>query len=82
MTNIKLYYLSYCPFCKKLKGFLEENKVSFKLIDVTEDLKLKEEIKQQTGHMTFPQLLIEGEFVGDCSYVIENFDTLKEEYKL
>ena len=82
MTNTELYYLSYCPFCKKLKGFLEENKVSFKLIDVTEDLKLKEEIKQKTGHITFPQLLVDGEFVGDCSSTIDNFKDLRKKFNL
>lgn len=82
MSNVELYYLDYCPFCHKLKGFLEEKKVNFKLVDVTNDLKLKEEIKSKTGHQTFPQLIIGGEFIGDCSSTIENFQKLKEEYKL
>lgn len=82
MSNIELYYLSYCPFCHKLKEFLEKKKVKFTLVDVTDDLKLKEDVKSKTGHQTFPQLIVNGEFVGDCSSVIDNFESLKEEYKL
>ncbi|MFP4402526.1 MAG: glutaredoxin family protein [Candidatus Nanoarchaeia archaeon] len=78
----QLYYLSYCPFCHKLKEFLEENDVQFELIDVTDDLKAKEKIKSQTGHRTFPQLVIDDKFIGDCSSVIENFEELQKTYNL
>ena len=80
--NVKLYYLSYCPFCHRLKEFLEEKKIKFELIDVTDNLDLKEEIKSKTGHRTFPQLIIDEKFVGDCSFVIDNFEELKEKYQL
>lgn len=80
--DIKLYYLSYCPFCHRLKEFLEEQNITFDLVDVTDDLDLKEEIKTKTKHPTFPQLIIDDVFVGDCSYVIDNFKNIKEEFKL
>lgn len=80
--NIKLYYLSYCLFCHRLKEFLEEKKINFELVNVTDDLDLKEEIKTKTNHQTFPQLVIDDEFVGDCSSVMDNFEELKEKYQL
>lgn len=80
--DTKLYYLSYCPYCHRLKEFLEEKEVDFKLVDVTDDLDLKEEVKNKTGHKTFPQLVVDEEFVGDCSSVIDNFEELKETYQL
>ncbi len=80
--DVKFYHLSYCPHCHRLKDFLESNNVSFELVDVTENLDLKQEIKNKTGHQTFPQFIIDGEFVGDCSSTIENFEELKEKYNL
>ena len=77
-----MYHLSYCPYCHRLKKFLEDNEVTFEVIDVTTNLSLKQKIKDETGHPTFPQLLINNTFVGDCSSVIENFDAMKDKYNL
>ena len=77
----QLYYLSYCPYCMRLKSFLEQHNVEFTLVDVTNEPEEKQLIKDKTGHQTFPQLIINGEFVGDCSSVIENFNEIKEKYE-
>ena len=78
----KLYYLNYCPYCRRLKAFLEKENIKFELVDVTDDPTEKRLIKEKTGHQTFPQLVKNGKFIGDCSSVIDNFKELKTQHKL
>lgn len=33
---INLYYLSTCPYCKKVIDFLDNNNIEYKLLDINE----------------------------------------------
>ena len=33
---INLYYLSTCPYCKKVIDFLDSNNIEYKLLDINE----------------------------------------------
>lgn len=34
---INLYYLTTCPYCKKVIAFLDEKKIEYKLLDINEE---------------------------------------------
>lgn len=60
---IKLYSLSTCPWCKKVKQFLDDRNVSYECVEV--DLLAGEEQKQAvaeverlTGQRSFPVTVI------------------------
>jgi len=60
---VKVYSLSTCPWCKKVKKFLDEKNVQFDVVEV--DLAQGEEQKQAlaeveklTGHRAFPVTVI------------------------
>lgn len=61
--KVKIYTTSTCPFCHQLKRFLEENKISYENIDVTQDQKVAEEMVKKSGQMGVPVSEINGDIV-------------------
>lgn len=51
---VKVYSTPTCPWCKKTKEFLKENKVSFKNIDVSKDKKAAAEMLKISGQSGVP----------------------------
>jgi glutaredoxin-like protein NrdH len=65
MTDIKLYTLSTCVFCKRLKKFLSQNGFEFDYIDVDilkgkERQKILDEVKELNPRVSFPTAVING----------------------
>jgi len=63
MSKVKIYSTSSCPYCVALKGFLEENKVEFEEIDVSQDQESMKMIVEKTGQMGVPVIDIDGELI-------------------
>ncbi len=57
-----------CPFCDRAKVWLEANKVSFQMIDVTKNAEALKFIKDR-GHNKVPQL-----YVGETLLVAGGYD--------
>jgi glutaredoxin len=59
----KLYTTKVCPYCWKAKRLLEENNIKYEeiVLDSREEL---DKLKKKTGHMTVPQISIDGKFIG------------------
>ncbi|MHB1356501.1 MAG: glutaredoxin family protein [Anaerolineae bacterium] len=64
MVSVKLYTLSTCPWCKKVKRFLDEHNVvyscvDYDLADSDEQQRIQAEIKAYTGNgVSFPYAVI------------------------
>jgi glutaredoxin len=78
----KVYALSTCPYCKRTKRFLEQDKIAYECIDV--DLldddkqdKVLEEVEKLTGRRSFPVVII-----GKDVIVGHDEDKLKKALKL
>jgi len=54
MAEIKLYSTPTCPYCRMAKDFLDEEKVDFSVIDVSEDEKAAQEMVDKSGQMGVP----------------------------
>ena len=63
MAKVKVYSTPTCPWCKKAKDFLVENKIEFEDIDVSSDQKASEEMVEKSGQMGVPVLDIEGTII-------------------
>ena len=61
--KVKIYSTPSCPYCVALKGFLEENKVEFEEIDVSQDQESMKIIVEKTGQMGVPVIDIDGELI-------------------
>ncbi|MFC1740950.1 glutaredoxin domain-containing protein [Nanoarchaeota archaeon] len=59
----KIYTKVGCPYCTRAKQMLADKDVEFEEI-VLSDAAEFEKLKQETNHMTVPQVFIDGEFIG------------------
>ena len=73
--EVVIYTKDYCPYCVRVKNYLNSQKIDFKQIRVDEDPKLYEELKSRTNHLTVPQIFVDGKFIGGAneffSWIIE-----------
>jgi glutaredoxin-like protein NrdH len=67
--KIRLYTLTTCPTCKKLKKYLDENNILYQLIEVDlldsgEQWVTSKEVKRYNPAVTYPTLVIEEVILG------------------
>jgi monothiol glutaredoxin len=60
-----------CGFSAQVVQILSHLGVSFKDVNVLEDMSIREGIKSFSNWPTIPQLYVKGEFVGGCDIVTE-----------
>ena len=63
-----------CGFSMAVSNVLKHLKVNFKSVNVLEDEKLRQGIKEFSDWPTIPQLYIKKEFVGGCDIVKEMYE--------
>lgn len=73
--EITVYTAPTCPYCHKLKNFLESNKIQFKEIDVSKSHEAVEQLVEKSGQIGVPVTEIGGE-------IIIGFDVQKLKEKL
>jgi GrxC family glutaredoxin len=69
--KVIIYTTDYCPYCDRAKEYFSTRGIAFEEIDVTRNPQLYAELKARTGHMTVPQIFIDGQFVGGYSDLID-----------
>ena len=70
MKTVEIYTTMMCPFCSRAKSLLKKKGIKFKEIDVTTDLRGREEMRKRAdGAHTVPQIFISGEHIGDCDFI-------------
>jgi GrxC family glutaredoxin len=69
--KVIIYTKDYCPYCNRAKEYFSTRGIAFEEIDITRDPQLYADLKQRTGHMTVPQIFIDGQFVGGYSDLID-----------
>lgn len=62
--RVRLYSLSTCPTCKKVKEFLEKNAIQYELTEVDlldsgEQWLTSKELKKYNPDATYPTLIVE-----------------------
>jgi len=64
-----------CGFSAAVVGVLSHLGVSFRGVNVLDDMDIREGIKAYSDWPTIPQLYVKGEFVGGCDIVREMYET-------
>ena len=64
-----------CGFSMAVSNILKHLKVDFKSINVLEDEKLRQGIKEYSDWPTIPQLYVKKEFIGGCDIVKEMYES-------
>lgn len=63
MSKIKVYSTSTCPWCHKLKQWLDEKGLEYINIDVSENEDAAKEMMEKSGQMGVPQTEINGRMI-------------------
>jgi glutaredoxin len=78
--RVRLYSLSTCPTCKKVKEFLEKNAIQYELTEVDlldsgEQWLTTKELKKYNPEATYPTLIVEEVIKGlDQDAIMEALD--------
>ncbi len=59
--QVKVYSTPTCPWCKKTKQFLDENKIPYHNFDVASDKAIRDEMVSKTGQLGVPVVDIDGD---------------------
>ena len=65
VADIKLYALSYCPYCKENKAYLNDHDIAYEYVDVDtappeEAEQLEAQVQQYNPDETFPTMVVDG----------------------
>ena len=63
MSTIKIYSTPTCPWCKRVKAYLDEKGIQYTGIDVSSDLAAQNEMIEKSGQMGVPVIDIDGKIV-------------------
>jgi glutaredoxin 3 len=69
MSNVVVYTTEPCSFCARVKGLLRSRGVEFAEINLAKDPEGRVQLAQQTGMMTFPQVIVDGTLLGGFTEV-------------
>jgi glutaredoxin 3 len=64
--DIVLYVAGWCPFCVRAQGLLTKKGLAYRVVDVDEDPKSREEMIVRSGRRTVPQIFIADKHLGGC----------------
>jgi glutaredoxin 3 len=60
---VKVFSTPICPWCKRVKQFLETNGIKYQDLNVADDINAREEMINTTHQMAVPTIIIDSEFV-------------------
>lgn len=61
--DVKVYTIPTCPWCKKVKEYLNEKGVHYTDYNVADDHEKLQEMVEQTGQRGVPVIVIDGEVI-------------------
>ena len=63
MAEIKVYSTPTCPYCIKLKAWLDEKGVKYENVDVSADQAAAQKMVEKSGQMGVPQTEMNGKMI-------------------
>jgi glutaredoxin 3 len=75
MSKVTLYTTDRCSFCTRVKALLHARSVEFDEINLSKDPAGRVELARETGMMSFPQVLIDGQLIGGYTEVQRAVDS-------
>ncbi len=59
MENLRLFTTTYCPFCERVKKFMEENSITgVEVINIDKDPAMKDYLLEKGGKKQVPCLFV------------------------
>jgi glutaredoxin 3 len=69
MSNVVVYTTDPCPFCARVKGLLKSRGVEFSEVNLAKDPDGRAQLARETGMMSFPQVIVDGQLLGGYTEV-------------
>lgn len=69
MSQVTVYTTEPCSFCARVKGLLHSHGVDFAEINLSKDPEGRAQLARNTGMMSFPQVIVDGELLGGFTEV-------------
>ncbi len=66
MPKVVIYTKPFCPYCARAEALLARKGVDYEEIVASMDPEKREEMRQRSGRMTYPQIFIGDRHVGGC----------------
>jgi glutaredoxin 3 len=63
MKNVVVFSTKTCPWCTKVKQYLQTNQIPFKELDVSINVKAAQDMIRKTGQMGVPQIWVDNQAV-------------------
>ena len=63
MAKVMVYSTQTCPWCTRVKDYLNSKNIAFEHIDVSSDREKAEEMVRKSGQQGVPVLDIDGEII-------------------
>lgn len=64
MPKVVIYTKPFCPYCARAESLLKSRGVAYEEIVASIDAQLREEMRERSGRMTYPQIFIGEHHVG------------------
>ncbi len=64
VAQIKMIKKNPCPYCDRAMKFFEERDLKVEIVDLTDNLKELQTIKEKTGWATVPMIFINEKLIG------------------
>jgi len=61
--KVRVFITPACPYCFTLKEFLKQYKIKYQEVDVSQDMKAREEMIKKSNQLTVPVMEIDGQIV-------------------
>ena len=61
--QVKVYSTPTCPWCKRTKQLLDENKIPYQNFDVASDKAARDDMVSKTGQLGVPVVDIDGDIL-------------------
>jgi len=69
MSRVTVYTTEPCSFCARVKGLLKARGVEFSEINLARDPDGRAALARETGMLSFPQVVVDGQLVGGFNEV-------------
>jgi glutaredoxin 3 len=69
MSKVTVYTTEPCSYCARVKGLLKARGVEFSEINLAKDPDGRAALARETGMMSFPQVIVDGQLIGGFTEV-------------
>jgi glutaredoxin 3 len=69
MSQVTVYTTEPCSYCARVKGLLKARGVQFSEVNLAKDPQGRIALATETGMMTFPQVIVDGQLLGGFNEV-------------